>query len=70
VTFKWFFNASEGATPEGLPSDRHSDDGLVSTLDFAARAGGADYGALFCAGANVVGSQVVPCKFQIVPTGA
>ena len=74
VTYTWLFNSSNergGPTREmALEHDRFSADGLVSTLEFSPTAGSSmDYGALYCAGENIIGRQAEPCPFNIVPTG-
>lgn len=66
VTFSWFFNNSEHR--ETLEDDRFSSKGLVSNLDFRPTTT-QDYGTLYCQGENIIGHQVEPCAFQIVPTG-
>ena len=66
VTFSWFFNNSEHR--EALEDTRFTSNGLVSTLDFTPT-NTQDYGTLFCQGENIIGHQVEPCAFQIVPTG-
>ena len=66
VTFTWFFNNSEHH--EELEQERFSTNGLISTLNFRPT-NNQDYGTLYCQGVNVIGQQVEPCTFQIVPTG-
>ena len=81
VTYTWHFNNSNEQSGAGgggggsgremaLDHDRFSADGLVSTLEFSPTAGSSqDYGALYCAGENIIGRQAEPCQFTIVPTG-
>ena len=66
VNFNWFFNNTEHK--EVLEDSRFTSDGLISTLDFSPT-NNQDYGTLFCQGENVIGHQIEPCAFQIVPTG-
>ena len=66
VTFSWFFNNSDHK--DELDEERFTTDGKVSTLNFTPT-NNQDYGTLYCQGENVIGHQVEPCTFQIVPTG-
>ena len=66
VTFSWFFNNSDHK--DELDEERFTTDGKVSTLNFTPT-NNQDYGTLYCEGQNLIGHQVEPCTFQIVPTG-
>ena len=66
VTFSWFFNNSDHK--DELDEERFTTDGKVSTLNFTPT-NNQDYGTLYCEGENVIGHQMEPCTFQIVPTG-
>ncbi|XP_071039786.1 synaptogenesis protein syg-2 isoform X3 [Parasteatoda tepidariorum] len=62
VSFKWQFNN----TAESLEVVTFVNDGVTSTATYIPRTE-FDYGTLLCWGTNIVGSQVDPCIYTIVP---
>ncbi|CAK1583544.1 unnamed protein product [Parnassius mnemosyne] len=65
VTFLWQFNNS-GESFNVSPARFGTINGSTSELRYTP-ASERDYGALTCRGTNVVGRQMQPCIFQIVP---
>ncbi|CAG4932295.1 unnamed protein product [Parnassius apollo] len=65
VTFLWQFNNS-GESFNVSPARFGTINGSTSELRYTP-ASERDYGALTCRGTNVVGRQLQPCIFQIVP---
>lgn len=64
VTFHWQFNN----TAESLEVVTFVNDGTMSTATYIPRTE-FDYGTLLCWGTNIVGSQLDPCIYTIVPAG-
>ncbi|GBL85764.1 Nephrin [Araneus ventricosus] len=64
VSFHWQFNN----TAESLEVVTFVNDGTMSTATYIPRTE-FDYGTLLCWGTNIVGSQVEPCIYTIVPAG-
>ncbi|CAL1283698.1 unnamed protein product [Larinioides sclopetarius] len=62
VSFHWQFNN----TAESLEVVTFVNDGTMSTATYIPRTE-FDYGTLLCWGTNIVGSQVEPCIYTIVP---
>ncbi|XP_054717206.1 hemicentin-2-like isoform X2 [Uloborus diversus] len=62
VSFKWQFNN----TAESLEVVTFVNEGATSTATYIPRTE-FDYGTLLCWGTNIVGSQIEPCIYTIVP---
>lgn len=64
VTFHWQFNN----TAESLEVVTFVNEATTSTATYIPRTE-FDYGTLLCWGTNIVGSQIEPCIYTIVPAG-
>ncbi len=64
--FSWSFNTSSGGMD--LPSSDYTVQGSASLLSYVPKSQ-MDYGTVLCWASNVVGGQVVPCVFHVIPAG-
>ncbi|KAK7590204.1 hypothetical protein V9T40_001817 [Parthenolecanium corni] len=67
-TFKWSFNHSQQPIPDKYYSRVDKRRG-ISILTFTPKSE-MDFGYLTCSATNQVGSQVLPCHFQVIPAAA
>ena len=64
--FAWSFNTSSGGTE--LPRSSYTNQGSASLLSYAPRSQ-MEYGTVLCWASNLVGRQIVPCVFHVIPAG-
>ena len=65
--FNWSYNTTSGGMD--LPSDQFTNQGgSVSMLSYQPKSQ-MDYGTVLCAARNLVGGQLVPCVFHVIPAG-
>ena len=64
--FQWSFNTSSGGMD--LPRDAFTNQGSASLLSYVPKSQ-MDYGTVLCRAANLVGRQVVPCVYHVIPAG-
>ena len=65
-TFAWSFNTSSGGMD--LSRDSFTNKGSSSLLYYTPKSQ-MDYGTVLCVASNVVGRQVVPCIYHVIPAG-
>lgn len=65
-TFSWSFNTSSGGMD--LSRDSFSNKGSSSLLYYTPKSQ-MDYGTVLCVASNVVGRQIVPCIYHVIPAG-
>ena len=65
-TFTWSFNTSNGGMD--LPKDQYTNQGSASLLTYKPK-DQMDYGTVLCLAENLVGRQVVPCVYHVIPAG-
>ena len=51
-----------------LPKDRYTNQGSASLLTYKPK-DQMDYGTVLCLAENLVGRQVVPCVYHVIPAG-
>lgn len=66
-SFKWSFNHSQQPIPDKFYSRVDKRRG-ISILTFTPKSE-MDFGYLTCSATNQVGTQALPCHFQIIPAG-
>ena len=64
--FTWSFNTSSGGMD--LPRDAYTNQGSASLLSYVPKSQ-MDYGTVLCRAGNLVGRQVVPCVYHVIPAG-
>ncbi|XP_059086678.1 roundabout homolog 1-like [Tigriopus californicus] len=64
--FSWSFNTSSGGMD--LSRDSYTNQGSASLLSYVPKSQ-MDYGTVLCRAGNLVGRQVVPCVFHVIPAG-
>ena len=64
--FGWSFNTSSGGMD--LSRDSFTNKGSSSLLYYTPKSQ-MDYGTVLCVAANVVGRQIVPCIYHVIPAG-
>ena len=65
-TFSWSFNTSSGGMD--LSRDSFTNKGSSSLLYYTPKSQ-MDYGTVLCVASNVVGRQIVPCIYHVIPAG-
>lgn len=65
-TFSWSFNTSSGGMD--LSRDSFTNQGSSSLLSYTPKSQ-MDYGTVLCMAGNVVGRQIVPCIYHVIPAG-
>ena len=64
--FTWSFNTSNGGMD--LPKEQYTNQGSASLLTYKPK-DQMDYGTVLCLAENLVGRQVVPCVYHVIPAG-
>ena len=65
-SFSWSFNTSSGGMD--LSRDSFTNKGSSSLLYYTPKSQ-MDYGTVLCVAGNVVGRQIVPCIYHVIPAG-
>lgn len=65
-TFAWSFNTSSGGMD--LSRESFTNQGSASLLSYTPKSQ-MDYGTVLCVAGNLVGRQIVPCIYHVIPAG-
>lgn len=64
--FNWSFNTTSGG--HDLNREDYTNQGSASLLSYTPHSQ-MDYGTVLCMAGNLVGKQLVPCVYHVIPAG-